>query len=146
MTFIAGLRHDRKIEAPPMLHRGAGARMRTGLGSGPPVEGALVPTLRPGRRSLRCWSRCRHPREPADSTPPFRRPAPISSFLPAYGPDLNPVERCSQAQTPALRKLARGWRGTRKFLPSAHGGEYLGQLAPAKKCWDYLVAQEFLPV
>ena len=98
MTFLAALRHDR-IDAP-FLIEGAidGACFRAW------VEQELVPTLRPGdvvvldNLGVHKGSAIRAA---------IRRIGAHLLFLPAYSPDLNPIEKLFAKLKHLLRKLAR---------------------------------------
>ena len=98
MTFLAGLRHDR-IDAP-MLIDGAidGASFRAW------VEQALVPTLRPG--DVVVLDNLGVHKGPAIRAA-IRKAGAHLLFLPAYSPDLNPIEKVFAKLKHLLRKLAR---------------------------------------
>jgi putative transposase len=97
MTFLAGLRHDR-IDAP-MLIDGAidGASFRAW------VEQALVPTLRPG--DVVVLDNLGVHKGPAIRAA-IRKAGAHLLFLPAYSPDLNPIEKVFAKLKHLLRKLA----------------------------------------
>ena len=95
MTFLAGLRHDR-IDAP-MLIDGAidGASFRAW------VEQALVPTLRPG--DVVVLDNLGVHKGPAIRAA-IRKAGAHLLFLPAYSPDLNPIEKVFAKLKHLLRK------------------------------------------
>ena len=132
MTFLAGLRHDR-IDAP-MLIDGAidGASFRAW------VEQALVPTLRPGDVVV-----LDNPgvHKGAAIRAAIRKAGAHLLFLPAYRPDLNPIEKVFAKLKHLLRKLAR--RTKDDVLHAI--GEILGSYTP-EECSNYLVSSGYASV
>ena len=126
MTFLAGLRHDR-IDAP-MLIDGAidGASFRAW------VEQALVPTLRPG--DVVVLDNLGVHKGPAIRAA-IRKAGAHLLFLPAYSPDLNPIEKVFAKLKHLLRKLAR--RTKDDVLHAI--GEILDTYTP-EECSNYLVS------
>ena len=111
MTFLAGLRHDR-IDAP-MLIDGAidGASFRAW------VEQALAPTLRPG--DVVVLDNLGVHKGPAIRAA-IRKAGAHLLFLPAYSPDLNPIEKVFAKLKHLLRKLARRMIG-QSLVPAFRG-------------------------
>jgi transposase len=95
MTFLAALRHDR-VDAPWLIEgpiTGESFRLY--------IDKVLVPTLRPGDIVV------------MDNLGSHKRPPPIAAieatgayvrFLPAYSPDLNPIEKLFSKLKAHLRK------------------------------------------
>jgi transposase len=132
MTFLAGLRHDR-IDAP-MLIDGAidGASFRAW------VEQALVPTLRPGDVVV-LDNLGVH--KAAAVRAAIRAAGAHLLYLPAYSPDLNPIEKVFAKLKQLLRKRARR---TRADVLQAIG-EILARYTP-DKCSNYLVSAGYASV
>ena len=132
MTFLAGLRHDR-IDAP-MLIDGAidGASFRAW------VEQALVPTLRPG--DVVVLDNLGVHKGPAIRAA-IRKAGAHLLFLPAYSPDLNPIEKVFAKLKHLLRKLAR--RTKPDVLHAI--AEILDSYTP-QECANYLVSSGYASV
>lgn len=126
MTFLAGLRHDR-IDAP-LLIEGAidGASFRAW------VEQALVPTLSPG--DVVVLDNLSVHKGPAIRAA-IRRAGAHLLFLPAYSPDLNPIEKVFAKLKHLLRKQAR--RTKDDVLQAV--GEILESYMP-EECANYLIS------
>jgi transposase len=132
MTFLAGLRHNR-IDAP-MLIDGAidGASFRAW------VEQALVPTLRPG--DVVVLDNLGVHKGPAIRAA-IRRAGAHLLFLPAYSPDLNPIEKVFAKLKHLLRKMAR-----RTKTDVLHAiGEILDSYTP-EECSNYLVSSGYASI
>ncbi len=129
MTFLAGLRHDR-IEAP-MLIEGA----IDGDAFCAWVERALVPILRPGDVVV-LDNLGVHKRK--DVRAAIRGAGARLLFLPAYSPDLNPIEKVFAKLKHLLRKRARR---TRADVLEAIG-EILLRYTP-EECANYLTSSGY---
>lgn len=129
MTFIAGLRHDR-IDAP-MLIDGAidGASFRAW------VEQALVPTLRPG--DVVVLDNLGVHKGPAIRAA-IRRAGAHLLFLPAYSPDLNPIEKVFAKLKHLLRKRAGRTRDDVLHAIGAILGSYTHD-----ECTNYLTSSGY---
>jgi transposase len=112
LTFLAALRHDR-IEAPCVIDGPINGRSFLAY-----VEQMLVPTLRPGDVVI-MDNLGSHKRQAIRHA--IRAVGAKLLFLPAYSPDLNPIEQVFAKLKTLLRKLdARTiettWRGIGQLL------------------------------
>lgn len=125
MTFVGALRHDR-IDAPWVIDGAVNADIFQSY-----IETQLVPTLIKGDIVI------------MDNLSSHKRPAIRAAiraagarllFLPAYSPDLNPIEQFFSKLKHLLRKACqRTLEATWKMI-----GEILGQFS-AKECRNYLI-------
>jgi transposase len=132
MTFMAALRHDR-IDAPWVVNGPInGDSFQTY------IETQLVPTLSKGDVVI------------MDNLSSHKRPATRAAiravgarllFLPAYSPDLNPIEQVFSKLKHLLRKACeRTVETTWKRI-----GTILGQF-PAKECENYLINSGYVSI
>ena len=125
MTFVGALRHDR-IDAPWVINGPVNADIFQSY-----VETQLIPTLSKGDIVI------------MDNLSSHKRPAIRAAiraggarllFLPAYSPDLNPIEQFFSKLKHLLRKACqRTVEATWKMI-----GEILGQFTP-EECRNYLI-------
>ena len=125
MTFVGALRHDR-IDAPWVIDGPVNADVFQSY-----IETQLVPTLSKGDVVI------------MDNLSSHKRPAIRAAiraagarllFLPAYSPDLNPIEQLFSKLKHLLRKACqRTVEATWKMI-----GEILGQFS-AEECKNYLI-------
>jgi transposase len=124
LTFIAALRHDR-IDAPCVLDCPLNGRLFTAY-----IEQFLVPTLRPG--DVVIMDNLGSHKSAAVRTA-IRAAGARLLFLPAYSPDLNPIEQVFAKLKLLLRKAAeRSVEATWKRI-----GELLDHFPP-QECANYL--------
>ena len=132
MTFLAALRHDR-VEAPWLLDGPInGERFRLY------VEKVLVPTLRPGDIVI-LDNLAVHKSEEAAQC--LRRRGAWFLLLPAYSPDLNPIEQAFAKLKAHLRKAE-----ARTFEALGRAIGDICDLFEPHECWNYLKASGYASV
>lgn len=123
VTFVAALRHN-KMTAPMMIEGAMTGEMFLTY-----VEQCLVPTLR--RNDVVVMDNCRV-HKVAGIQEAIEKAHATLRYLPAYSPDLNPIEMAYSTFKEFLRKAAERTvpglrRAIRSFLPqvsSQHCGNY----------------------
>ena len=113
ITFVAALRHD-KMTAPMVLQGAMTGEMFVAY-----LEQCLVPTLR--RNEIVMMDNCRIHIGPRIREVIEKAGATVR-YLPAYSPDLNPIETCYSKFKEFLRKVAARTvpgldRAIRSFIP-----------------------------
>ena len=125
MTFVGALRHDR-IDAPWVINGPVNADIFQSY-----IETQLVPTLSKG--DIVILDNLSSHKRPAIRTA-IRAVGARLLFLPAYSPDLNPIEQFFAKLKHLLRKACqRTVETTWKKI-----GEILGQFKP-EECKNYLI-------
>ena len=125
MTFVGALRHDR-IDAPWVIDGPVNADIFQSY-----IETQLVPTL--GKGDIVIMDNLSSHKRPAIRAA-IRAVGARLLFLPAYSPDLNPIEQFFSKLKHLLRKACqRTVEATWKMI-----GEILGQFS-AEECKNYLI-------
>ena len=125
MTFIAALRHDR-IDAPWVVNGPVNAEIFLHY-----IKTQLVPTL--GKGDIVIMDNPGSHKSPAIRAA-IRAVGARLLFLPAYSPDLNPIEQLFAKLKHLLRKACqRTVEATWKKI-----GEILGEF-PAQECRNYMI-------
>ena len=125
MTFTGALRHDR-IDAPWVINGPVNADVFQSY-----IETQLVPTL--GKGDIVVMDNLSSHKRPAIRAA-IRAVGARLLFLPAYSPDLNPIEQFFSKLKHLLRKACqRTVDATWKMI-----GEILGQFS-AEECKNYLI-------